>query len=490
MFRKILTAALVIALLPGCTRTRPSLASPVAIRATRIMATTHTGVQRIASSAQLTSFAQEAYAAARKDTRALGAGTDSCARLGIASPVATGRETGHYLVLSGGSLNGAFGAGLFLGLQDKGLLPPKADVVTGVSTGSLQATFLFLRRTDLDHPAPGQPANDRDYRWVGGMASQSLPGADGSAAPQPGRSDIEDLALAYSITRESNILQPYPLDWIGVIAQGAKGSLDPLRKRLLALISPGTIRAVAQEACQGRKLYVGVTDVDDGYGYALDMTALALSAYDGNATPTRMMQVRKAYVEGLIASSSVPVGARPVQLRICMADQGVEQHRRNLFVDGGARFGVFLREISDAQSLAQQSGEADVTLLVNTRLAIDPWHSGDLTNPRQGWLLTSLGLRTVDILENQVYQLSVGMVEAQSTSLRMAYISNENLADHGKPAELPGDHVYQGRKCDAWHQQDEDLHHPVQFFASYMSCLLDYGRARGQMNQWNVLPQR
>src|SRR5690242_6486391 len=43
-------------------------------------------------------------------------------------------------VLSGGSQHGAFGAGLFLGLPSV----PTYDVVTGVSTGSLQSTIVFL----------------------------------------------------------------------------------------------------------------------------------------------------------------------------------------------------------------------------------------------------------------------------------------------------------------------------------------------------------
>ncbi|NMN04861.1 MULTISPECIES: patatin-like phospholipase family protein [unclassified Novosphingobium] len=477
-----------VLVLSGCAHQRPGQISPIAIRATRIVATAHGNAPK-ATPDDLTTFAREAYAASRKDMRALGGGAGNCVQLGVVMPMTSNSEGAQYLVLSGGSLNGAFGAGMFLGLQDKNLLPPLADVVTGVSTGSLQSTFLFLRRTDLDRAGAGPDANDRDYKWVGGMAAETLPGADNATAPKPGHSDIEDLALAYSIRKETDILRPYPFGGIGMLAHGAKGSLDPLRKRLLALISPGTIRAVAQQACRGRKLYVGVTDVDDGYGYALDLTALALSAFDGNATATRMLQVRQAYVESLIASSSVPVGAKPVQLRIRLVGSDPEEHRRNLFVDGGARFGVFLHEIKDAQAMAQRSGRANVTLLTNTRLSISPWHDGDLKNPQDGWLLTTLGLRTVDILENQVYQLSVGMVEAQADSLRMAYISNENLMDNGRPAELPGDHLYQGKSCDAWHKQDDEEHHPVQFFASYMSCLLDYGRARGQRNQWNTVPQ-
>ncbi|MFX7874637.1 hypothetical protein ABTK18_19700, partial [Acinetobacter baumannii] len=82
-----------------------------------------------------------------------------------------------------------------------------------------------------------------------------------------GRSNGEDLALAYTIRHERDLLKVAPLGGVGMVLTGSKGKLDPLGRRLLDLISPGTIRAVAREACRGRKLYVGVADVDDGQAY-------------------------------------------------------------------------------------------------------------------------------------------------------------------------------------------------------------------------------
>src|ERR1700704_4522577 len=51
--------------------------------------------------------------------------------------------TRHFLAISGGGDDGAFGAGLLIGWSDRGDRP-KFDVVTGVSTGSLSAPFVFL----------------------------------------------------------------------------------------------------------------------------------------------------------------------------------------------------------------------------------------------------------------------------------------------------------------------------------------------------------
>lgn len=392
------------------------------------------------------------------------------------------------LVLSGGSLHGAFGAGFFLGLQDADALPPEADVVTGVSTGSLQATFLFLAR----EPVPA----DRTYKWADGLATHSLPGAGQGQPLRGGHSNVEDLALAYSIAKESDILNKAPFSFVGALAKGSLGTLTPLRTRLMSLITPGTIRAVAREACRGRKLFVGGTDVDDGKGYAFDLTALALKAYESSKPEPRMTQVRNLYVDALIASSSAPLAAPPVHLRVRETNPlpVSEESQIHLFVDGGARFGVFFDQIRTGKAIATSrnalAADTAVTLVVNTSLQVQPWVTPDdrknpRRNPKKGWSLLSLGLRSVSILENQVYQTSVASVIGAAGQLKVATIDNEALFQSGQPAEYPDDHVYGGQTCAQWHKLEEAKLHPVQFYPSYMACILDYGRRRGALGEWN-----
>lgn len=55
----------------------------------------------------------------------------------------------HFLAMSGGGLYGAFGVGVLLGWTEASTRP-QFDVVTGISTGSLIATFAFLG-TEYDH---------------------------------------------------------------------------------------------------------------------------------------------------------------------------------------------------------------------------------------------------------------------------------------------------------------------------------------------------
>ena len=49
----------------------------------------------------------------------------------------------HYLALSGGGANGAFGAGLMVGWSAAGTRPD-FPIVTGISTGAIMAPFVFL----------------------------------------------------------------------------------------------------------------------------------------------------------------------------------------------------------------------------------------------------------------------------------------------------------------------------------------------------------
>jgi predicted acylesterase/phospholipase RssA len=476
---RILTFAATL-ILAGCAHPRPPLVGDVTINAQRLSANFNQDLPAssphhaaaTAARTQAQAFHAAIEALKQRNVQTHAATCDMLRQEDISHNAQTPVVPGHAIVLSGGSENGAFGAGFLLGLQDKGQLPPEPDIVTGVSTGSLQATFAFLAREPV--------ADDRKYDWLDKrvLTLGALPGDGTEQPPVPGHTNLEDLALAYSITRESEILKPSPIGDANIIFKGAVATLDPLRRRLLALITGKTIQQVATEACRKRVLLVGAVDVDDGNGYALDLTALALSAYDAPIDDARMTKFRNAYVSALLASSSVPFGAMPVTLRYQETDspRPVQTH---MFIDGGARFGVFLTGVSN---------DYDVTLLVNTTLTTDPWIAGDPPDPTSGWLLIKLIPRTVeDILESQVYQLSVGKVEDDAKSLNMSYISNANIkTPDGKPGEDPMQHQYAPYGNCTELQKQDSLKNPIQFYPKYMACLIDYGRKRGDLQLWNL----
>jgi predicted acylesterase/phospholipase RssA len=381
------------------------------------------------------------------------------------------------LVLSGGSQHGAFGGGFFSALPNV----PTYDVVTGVSTGALQSTLVFL----ANQPMP----TDREY-----------PKDQGERRFKERRSNLEDLAVALSISGEPTLLKVTRPPAYGAIVNGSTGTLEPLRTRLLGFASEGTLQLIKAEAAKGRKLYVGVSDLDDGQGYAIDLTELSSRLGDAAKSPNDAKTLRECYVAALVASSSVPVAAQPVTLDIQPVGQ---PPRRDLFIDGGARFGVFLRQLGDdirALQAAETAAAAresraprefeptNVTVIVNGKLYGKPWREKG-QRPEKYSLLT-MGLRSVDLLTNQVYRFSVDDAEhypRNGGELHMAFISNQNLRVLTEP---PGAHRYgyggaPPRTCDDWSDEDERVGKPLEFHARYMACLVDYGRARATQDPWN-----
>lgn len=376
-------------------------------------------------------------------------------RASMSAPASTGPGVAaparpSVLILSGGSQHGAFGAGFFTGLPNV----PDYKLVTGVSTGALQATFLFL----ANRPAPA----DRTYPAY-------FP--TGVAHTNPG-----DAALAYSISHEDDLLEVGGKGTIGGVVRGSIANFGPLRGVLAGLISPETLRDIGRDydpdPRQGRRLLVGVTNVHDGAGYAIDLTELANRFLAGTM---RYEQARDCYVDALIASSSVPVAALPVSLEARTAG-GIT---RDLYIDGGARFGVFWSQLGE---LFETGLDPEVTLIVNGRLFSKPWVDGG-GQRREEWSALTLALRSVEILENQVYRFSVDNVHRYGNAngrLRMAYISGDGLP----PALDPDRFTFEGKRCAEW-QAEDDLEKPTEFHPRYMRCLVAYGRARGAASAWN-----
>lgn len=368
---------------------------------------------------------------------------------------------GQVLLLSGGSQHGSFGAGLFQAMP----AVPEYDVVTGISTGALQCTFLFL----ANQPVP----SDRVYPEY--MRQQGSFG-------QPGQSNVMDLALAYRVDSEANLMKVGRLGLAGALFSGSAAKFGPLRETLLGLISDGTLRAVAAEAGKGRKLLVGAADLDDGYGYAFDLTQVAVDAVaSGNFSAAR-----HAYVDALIASSSVPPGVPPVTLTFStITREGRSVPQTDMFIDGGARYGVFFSQLHNSIEL---DGGTDMDLIVNGFLYGKPW-----TDKQGGrvekWNAVSLALRAVNLMENQVYRLSVGDAErwaVEHGTLRMAFISNEDLQVLKTPP-LEWRYAIGGvtKTCAEWKVYDGEKFKPMEFYPNYMKCVVDYGQHRGGQDPWN-----
>ena len=217
-------------------------------------------------------------------------------------------------VLSGGGQFGAYGAGFFDSYLSGAGEGVEFDVVTGVSTGALQATGIFLG----------------------------------------GEDDLDGLVEAYAIERETD-LATRRRSIAGLPLETSIYDLAPARLRFADYLTDERIARVAEKAREGRKLLAGVVEVQDGQFYAFDLTAIA-------ASDRPSAEIRQCYTEAVFASAAVPVIFPPVLL-----------DGRQYF-DGGVRAAVFLDTTLKALTAmkAEYAKEAKVYTLFNGSLETPP----------------------------------------------------------------------------------------------------------------------
>ena len=204
---------------------------------------------------------------------------------GAARPV-TPLPAANYLALSGGSDNGAFGAGLLSGWADNGTRP-SFKLVTGISTGALIAPFAFLG-----------PAYDQQLRTI-------------YTGIGPG-----------DVYERRSVLT--------AVFSDALADTDPLYRLISRYANQDMFAAIAREYAKGRLLLIGTTNLDVQRPVLWNIGAIAASGKPGALDLFRKI---------LLASASIPGVFPPVLI-------GVEsggQHYQEMHVDGGASAQVFVR---------------------------------------------------------------------------------------------------------------------------------------------------
>src|SRR5579863_5442502 len=168
-------------------------------------------------------------------------------------------QPGPWLVLSSGGGDGAFGAGLLVGLAAAGKRPD-FTVVTGVSTGALMAPFVFA-----------------------------------------GSRYDEALKKAYTTVTAADVFE----------AGGSTGESFvtswPLRDFIAKEMTPELLTDIAAADRAGRRLFVVTTNLDAERFVVWNMGSIA--AHGGD-------DARKLFVQVLLASASVPGGFPPVLIDV------------------------------------------------------------------------------------------------------------------------------------------------------------------------------
>jgi len=182
-------------------------------------------------------FAQEAARALEREKAALGK--------------AANLPPAEFLAISGGSDDGAFGAGLICGWCEADKMPV-FKLVTGVSTGGLIAPFAFLGRKYMDglravytKIVPGDVLKRRGvHNAVFGEALADTAPLYGLITRHINEQSIADIAAEYNKGRlfligTTSLDAQRPVIWnIGAIATSGKpGALELIRKVILASAS-------------------------------------------------------------------------------------------------------------------------------------------------------------------------------------------------------------------------------------------------------------
>jgi len=245
--------------------------------------------------------------------------------------------TRHFLAISGGGDDGAFGAGLLVGWSDRGNRP-EFDVVTGVSTGSLSAPFVFL-----------------------------------------GRAYDPALRAVYTETGASDIFEKRaPL--LGAIAGDALTNNAPLREMISNYVDDRMVRGIAEEYRKGRLLFILTTNLDQGRPVIWNIGAIASSNHP---------KARELIVEVLLASTSIPVVFPPVMLDVTVGGERYQE----MHVDGGTIAQAFLYPPSiSLRTAAARAGVTEKILRTERKRVAYVIRNGRFTRPEESVKLQTIAI--------------------------------------------------------------------------------------------------
>jgi predicted acylesterase/phospholipase RssA len=206
----------------------------------------------------------------------------------------------HYLAISGGAYDGAFGAGLLYGWSETGKRPYFA-IVTGVSTGALIAPFVFIG-----------PEYD---------------------------SKIKEL---FTTTNSSNIFVGSAWSVLDGITGGlALTDNAPLARKIEEAITTEIMEKIAAEHNKGKRLFIGTTNIEAQRGVIWDIGAIANS---GN--PAALTLIHKV----MLASSSIPGVFSPVFINVEVDGKSYSE----IHADGGVTSQVFIYPLKLQRSVIDE----------------------------------------------------------------------------------------------------------------------------------------
>lgn len=279
----------------------------------------------------------------------------------------------NILALSGGGPGGAYGAGLLYGWKEQGSIP-EFDVVTGISTGSIMASFAFL-----------------------------------------GNEHIDELKNIFTTLKTEHL---YKSSWLSWFSEAAINDPSPLKQLLTNGINEAFLAKIAAEHHKGRRLYMGTTNIDTGQLVVWDMGAIASSDRADKA---------QRYRDIVYASSAVPIIFPPQLFEVEANGRQYSQ----MHVDGGLYSNVFMigmlvnwAKVLKLNEDASLNFDSNLYVVANRK-----YREGHAYKPvplESGRVIESLLLIATDLLFDRTIYRLYESVQRQNIKFHLATIPNDS----------------------------------------------------------------
>jgi predicted acylesterase/phospholipase RssA len=286
----------------------------------------------------------------------------------------------HYLAISGGGSDGAFGAGLLNGWTAAGTRPD-FTIVTGISTGALIAPFAFLG-----------PEYDAELREI------------------------------YTHYSTKDLLRKRY--WIEILGRESIADTAPLRAKITKYITPEVLERIAAEGRMGRRLFIGTVNLDQARPVVWNITEIAASGHPG--APELIRDI-------MLASASIPGAFPPVHITVEGADG---RHYEEMHVDGGTATQVFLYPLGldwkRVLSKLKVPGTPKVYVVRNSKIMLDPE-----VIPRR---LPAIAERSISSLIRtqgigDMYRMFLG-AKRDGLDYNLAYVPDDFSVESDEPFDL------------------------------------------------------
>ncbi len=329
------------------------------------------------------------------------------AAIGRLSNTVTDEGSADILLLSGGGSRGSFAAGILNGWKDK----PKFDMVTGVSTGAIMATWAYL---GPDHKT--KPYEMLRQTYAGHITAKQI--------------------------RKRRWLFPLV---------DSKYSLAPLKKMFLKILPTEMIIEVGLEYEEfGRQLWIGSTNLETGQfcHWNLGQRALDAAKARERGDEKAVAEHVDMYHKLIIASSANPTVFQSVDIN------------GYTHVDGGVSETIYVERINDIVDEVLRVRKANVDKPLNVYAVVN----GRLVNSQKcvDKNIYSLATRSISLLSKSATRGNLDRIK-NIVDEGLRYRSDEDS------------HVRSWNYYTSWIPANKKLDAPDVFNEDSMRALFDYG---------------